>query len=80
MIDTVLAFFASHPWAAVATAALIGLIGTTAAILSQRGVNRRRATVDMLTQKMWDKDYIETQEHFFQAMANQEQIMVDYDL
>jgi Domain of unknown function (DUF4760) len=80
MLDSLIYFYSTYPWAAVATAAAIGLLGTMLAISSQRAVNRRRATVDMLTTKMWDQDYIASLETFFDAMSNQEQLMIDYDL
>lgn len=70
----------NDPWLVVAISAFVGFIVSICTIQAQRTINRRKATVDMLTSKMWDKEYLDAQEHFFTAMSNQETLMVDYDL
>lgn len=69
----------AHPWLAVLIAGSLGLITAWFTITSQRTINRRRATVDMLGAKLWDRDYIQATDRFYHAMKDQRKLMKQYD-
>lgn len=80
MFEAVSQFLVTHSWVPVVFAGSVAFFGAILTIITQRAINRRRATVDMMTTKAWDRDYTETLEHFYGAMRNQEELMVNFDL
>ncbi len=73
-------FLGHNTWVAIVFTGLVGLIGTMVAVSTQRSINRRRATVDMFSNKLWDEDYIKVSNIFYTAMKDQTKLMQDYDL
>jgi hypothetical protein len=72
-------FMATRQWIAVLVGAAIGAFVAALTIQTQRSINRRRATIDMLSAKLWDHDYISASDCFYHAMKEQRKLMVYYD-
>lgn len=72
-------FMGENTWVAILIGALAGLIVAYATIATQRNINRRRATVDMINLKLWDGDYYSTADIFYSIMKEQKKLMEFYD-
>lgn len=79
MLDTIVAFFNEKPWAAILLTGLAGSFLTAMTIQTQRSINRRRSTFEMLSRVIWDKDYIEASAAFYHIMKDQKLLMKYYD-
>lgn len=75
-----LEFMSRNTWAAIVFSSAIAVVVGWVTINTQRGINRRRATVDLLNSKMWDKDYLDAAKVFYDVMKDQKKLMNYYDL
>lgn len=72
-------FLGSNTWVAIVFSGIIGLLAALYTVRTQRLINRRRATVDMIMNKNWDSDYINTSTIFYDAMKDQKKLIEIYD-
>ena len=76
----VLDFLNLHPGLAIWTAGIITITIGFLTIRTQRAINRRRATIDMFMQKIWDKDYLKAADAFADVMKDQTKLMTLHDM
>jgi hypothetical protein len=77
---TIINFLNQHGGLAIWIAALITVTVGLMTIQTQRSINRRRATIDMFMQKIWDKDYLKASEGFADVMKDQTKLMNAHDM
>jgi hypothetical protein len=78
-MDTI-AFLNQHAGLAIWIAGIIAITVGVMTVVTQRSINRRRATIDMFMQKIWDEDYLRASEAFADVMKDQTKLMTVHDL
>jgi len=78
-LQSLLSFIGTNQWVVTLFAALGALVVGLLAMDNIRSVNRRRATIDMISEKIWDKDYIDASNTFYELLSDQKRTNDCYD-